>query len=180
MFFRPGTRYRTQSEKDPHYQRRLRMRRRQIESSDERSRYLINFLIFYIKNFIMNNQFFHRSPSPDRRKFINAKSKIQTLNKPKVKIVTYDADLSMDSLNSAIIPLRTDKNGRIIIEENKCEHNDKIRLNAHINDVENIKELQNENFNIWCGQEILSKLSTLKNVFTLCYMLVICFNILIF
>ena len=29
----------------------------------------------------MNNQFFHRSPSPDRRKFINAKSKIQTLNK---------------------------------------------------------------------------------------------------
>lgn len=138
---RPGTRYRTQSEKDPHYQRRLRMRRRQIESSDERS----------------------RSPSPDRRKFINTKSKIQTLNKPKVKIVTYDADLSMDSLNSAIIPLRTDKNGRIIIEENKCEHNDKIRLNAHINDVENIKELQNENSNIWCGQEILSKLSTLKN-----------------
>lgn len=43
MFFRPGTRYRTQSEKDPHYQRRLRMRRRQIESSDERSRYLIDF-----------------------------------------------------------------------------------------------------------------------------------------
>lgn len=156
------------------------MRRRQIESSDERSRYLIDFfLIFYIKNFIMNNQFFHRSPSPDRRKFINTKSKIRTLNKSKVKIATYDADLSMDSLNSTIIPLRTDKNGRIIIEENKCEHNDKIRLNTHINDVENIKELQNGNSNIWCGQEILSKLSTLKNVYTLCYMLVIYFNILV-
>lgn len=156
------------------------MRRRQIESSDERSRYLIDFfLIFYIKNFIMNNQFFHRSPSPDRRKFINTKSKIRTLNKSKVKIATYDADLSMDSLNSTIIPLRTDKNGRIIIEENKCEHNDKIRLNTHINDVENIKELQNGNSNIWCGQEILSKLSTLKNVYTLYYMLVICFNILV-
>lgn len=59
MFFRPGTRYRTQSEKDPHYQRRLRMRRRQIESSDERSRYLINFLIFYIKNFIINSSIDH-------------------------------------------------------------------------------------------------------------------------
>jgi len=34
----PGTRYRTQSEKDPHYQRRMRLRRRQIESSDEGSR----------------------------------------------------------------------------------------------------------------------------------------------
>ncbi|OAD56695.1 Reticulocyte-binding protein 2 like protein a, partial [Eufriesea mexicana] len=37
---RPGTRYRTQSEKDPHYQRRLRLRKRQVESSDERSRYI--------------------------------------------------------------------------------------------------------------------------------------------
>lgn len=105
---------------------------------------------------------------------MNTKSKIRTLNKS--KIVTYDADLSMDSLNSTIIPLRTDKNGRIIIEENKCEHNDKILLNAHINDVENIKESQNENSNIWCGQEILSKLSTLKNVCTLCYK---CFNIIL-
>ncbi|XP_032664253.1 mitogen-activated protein kinase kinase kinase kinase 4 isoform X3 [Odontomachus brunneus] len=34
----PGTRYRTQSEKDPHYQRRLRLRRRRVESSDEGSR----------------------------------------------------------------------------------------------------------------------------------------------
>ncbi|XP_014476393.1 PREDICTED: putative uncharacterized protein DDB_G0271982 isoform X2 [Dinoponera quadriceps] len=35
---RPGTRYRTQSEKDPHYQRRLRLGRRRVESSDEGSR----------------------------------------------------------------------------------------------------------------------------------------------
>lgn len=34
----PGTRYRTQSEKDPHYQRRMRLRRNRVESSDEGSR----------------------------------------------------------------------------------------------------------------------------------------------
>ncbi|XP_053989562.1 uncharacterized protein LOC128882029 isoform X2 [Hylaeus volcanicus] len=120
---RPGTRYRTQSEKDPHYQRRMRMRRRQVESSDERS----------------------RSPSPDRRKLVNMKTKIRT-NRRKVKGDSYDADLSMDSLNS-IVPLRTDKNGRIHVQDNKCERNDK----------------ENENSNVWCGQEILSKLSSLKN-----------------
>ncbi|XP_033176692.1 histone-lysine N-methyltransferase, H3 lysine-79 specific [Bombus impatiens] len=137
---RPGTRYRTQSEKDPHYQRRLRLRRRQVESSDERS----------------------RSPSPDRRKFMNIKSKIRTLNRSKLKVDNYDADLSMDSLNS-IIPLRTDKNGRITIEENRNEQSDKARLsNVHINNTDN-KGSRNDNSNIWCGQEILSKLSTLKN-----------------
>ncbi|XP_029032751.1 myb-like protein X [Osmia bicornis bicornis] len=125
---RPGTRYRTQSEKDPHYQRRLRMRRRLVESSDERS----------------------RSPSPDGRKLIDIKSKLRMINKPKTKIDSYDADLSMDSLNS-IIPLRTDKNGRITIEENRCRRNDKARSD------------NNDNPNIWCGQDILSKLSTLKN-----------------
>ncbi|XP_043527675.1 uncharacterized protein LOC122538024 isoform X1 [Frieseomelitta varia] len=138
---RPGTRYRTQSEKDPHYQRRLRMRRRQVESSDERS----------------------RSPSPDRRKFLNIKSKIRALSRPKLKVDSYDADLSMDSLNS-IVPLRTDKNGRITIEEARCEQNDKTRLgNARTNNTDDIKKSPNENSNIWCGQEILSKLSTLKN-----------------
>ncbi|CAK9822963.1 hypothetical protein ANTRET_LOCUS1392 [Anthophora retusa] len=137
---RPGTRYRTQSEKDPHYQRRLRMRKRQVVSSDEHS----------------------RSPSPERRKFINVKSKIQTLNRSKVKVDSYDADLSMDSLNS-IIPLRTDKNGRIIVEH-KYEQNDKTQLeNDCIDEADNIKESRNENSNVWCGQEILSKLSTLKN-----------------
>lgn len=114
----------------------------------------------------MNNQisFSRRSPSPDRRKFLNIKSKIRTLSRPKVKLDSYDADLSMDSLNS-IIPLRTDKNGRIIIEESKCDQSDKTRLsNAHINNTDNIKESQSGNSNPWCGQEILSKLSTLKNV----------------
>ncbi|CAD1469900.1 unnamed protein product, partial [Heterotrigona itama] len=139
---RPGTRYRTQSEKDPHYQRRLRMRRRQVESSDERS----------------------RSPSPDRRKFLNIKSKIRALNRPKLKVDNYDADLSMDSLNS-IIPLRTDKNGRLTIEDTRCEQNDKTRQlgNARTDNTDDIKKSVNENSNIWCGQEILSKLSTLKN-----------------
>ncbi|XP_026666640.1 histone-lysine N-methyltransferase, H3 lysine-79 specific isoform X2 [Ceratina calcarata] len=138
---RPGTRYRTQSEKDPHYQRRLRMRRRQIESSDERS----------------------RSPSPDRRKFINVKSKIRTLNRPKAKVDNYDADLSMDSLNS-VIPLRIDKNGRLTIEENKYDENDKATLgNDHIDESSNVSDSQNKNYDVWCGNEILSKLSTLKN-----------------
>ncbi|KAK1129821.1 hypothetical protein K0M31_019530 [Melipona bicolor] len=107
-----------------------------------------------------------RSPSPDRRKFLNIKSKIRALNRPKLKIDNYDdADLSMDSLNS-IIPLRTDKNGRITIEEARCEQSDKARLgNARTNNnADDIKKSQNENSNIWCGQEILSKLSTLKNV----------------
>ncbi|XP_076390526.1 uncharacterized protein LOC100876353 isoform X1 [Megachile rotundata] len=138
---RPGTRYRTQSEKDPHYQRRLRMRRRQVESSDERS----------------------RSPSPDRRKLINVKSKLRMINKPKTKVDSYDADLSMDSLNS-IIPLRTDKNGRITIEESRCDRSDKIRTdNNRVHGIDNIRESENDNSNIWCGQEILSKLSSLKN-----------------
>ncbi|XP_076292440.1 uncharacterized protein LOC143214847 isoform X1 [Lasioglossum baleicum] len=138
---RPGTRYRTQSEKDPHYQRRMRMRRRQVESSDERS----------------------RSPSPDRRKLTNTKSKIRSLNRQKVKLDSYDADLSMDSLNS-IIPLRTDKNGRITIEDNRCERSDKVRsMNDRLNETDNVRQSEHENSNVWCGQEILSKLSTLKN-----------------
>ncbi|CAL7946778.1 unnamed protein product [Xylocopa violacea] len=138
---RPGTRYRTQSEKDPHYQRRLRMRRRQIESSDERS----------------------RSPSPDRRKMINVKSKIRALSRPKTKADNYDADLSMDNLN-CIVPLRIDKNGRLTIEDNKWQQNDKTTSsNDHISEASNINESRNENKNVWCGQEILSKLTTLKN-----------------
>ncbi|KAF7992063.1 hypothetical protein HCN44_001388 [Aphidius gifuensis] len=105
---RPGTRYRTQSEKDPHYQRRLRMRRRRIESSDDRS----------------------RSPSSERRKINNIKLKIRNLTRRNIKNNHSDADLSMDSLNS-IVPLRIDENGRInvhnnelIIEKNKI--NDKV------------------------------------------------------
>lgn len=94
---------------------------------------------------------------------MNIKSKIRTLNRSKLKVDNYDADLSMDSLNS-IVPLRTDKNGRITIEENRSEQSDKARLNnVHINNTDN-KGSRNDDSNIWCGQEILSKLSTLKNV----------------
>lgn len=121
---RPGTRYRTQSEKDPHYQRRLRLRRRQVESSDERS----------------------RSPSPDRRKLSNLKSKPRNIGRRRVKLDSYDADLSMDSLNS-IVPLRVDKHGRINVEEDRRER----------------KKSENRNPNVWCGREILSKLSSLRN-----------------
>ncbi|XP_076634722.1 uncharacterized protein LOC143348424 [Colletes latitarsis] len=118
---RPCTRYRTQSEKDPHYQRRLRMRRR-VESSDERS----------------------RSPSLDRRKSI--KLKIRPTRR-KIKPESYDADLSMDSLNS-IVRLRTDEDGLTNIETHKYE-------------PKNL-ESRNETSSVWDGEEILSKLSSLK------------------
>nr|XP_012218238.1 PREDICTED: histone-lysine N-methyltransferase, H3 lysine-79 specific [Linepithema humile] len=131
---RPGTRYRTQSEKDPHYQRRLRLRRRQVESSDEGS----------------------RSPSPDRRKSNNGKSKNRNTMRRKAKLESYDADLSMDSLNS-VVPLRIDKNGKINIEERV----EKVRPNNACNDASRTK--QSDNDNVWCGQEILSKLSSLKS-----------------
>ncbi|XP_076235093.1 uncharacterized protein LOC143179664 [Calliopsis andreniformis] len=136
---RPGTRYRTQSEKDPHYQRRLRMRRRQVESSDERS----------------------RSPSPDRRKLINLKPISRTISKHRVKLDSYDADLSMDSLNS-VVQLRNDKKGSVIIED-KTGRNKTQTGNNRISEIDNVKQSETENSNIWCGQEILSKLSTLKN-----------------
>ncbi|KAG5310561.1 CCD66 protein, partial [Acromyrmex insinuator] len=131
---RPGTRYRTQSEKDPHYQRRLRLRRRQIESSDEGS----------------------RSPSPDRRKSNNGKSKSRSTIRRKAKPENYDADLSMDSLNS-VVPLRIDKNGKINIEN----HAEKSRSG---NDMSHTKKTDEDSSNIWCGQEILSKLSSLRSV----------------
>ncbi|XP_011635813.1 trichohyalin [Pogonomyrmex barbatus] len=129
---RPGTRYRTQSEKDPHYQRRLRLRRRRVESSDEGS----------------------RSPSPDRRKLNNSKSKNRSIIRRKVKVENYDADLSMDSLNS-VIPLRIDKNGKIHIEE-------RVEKLQSENDTNQAKRSDN-NSNVWCGQEILSKLSSLRS-----------------
>ncbi|XP_070168627.1 myb-like protein X [Polyergus mexicanus] len=129
---RPGTRYRTQSEKDPHYQRKLRLRRRQVESSDEGS----------------------RSPSPDRRK-----SKNRNIIRRKAKLENYDADLSMDSLNS-IVPLRIDKNGKINIED-RAEK--KIRSDNASCNVNRAKRSNNDNSNVWCGQEILSKLSSLRS-----------------
>ncbi|KYN43034.1 hypothetical protein ALC56_02514, partial [Trachymyrmex septentrionalis] len=131
---RPGTRYRTQSEKDPHYQRRLRLRRRQIESSDEGS----------------------RSPSPDRRKSNNGKSKSRSTIRRKAKPENYDADLSMDSLNS-VVPLRIDKNGKINIEN----HAEKSQSG---NNMSHTKKTDEDSSNIWCGQEILSKLSSLRSV----------------
>ncbi|XP_071638242.1 uncharacterized protein [Temnothorax longispinosus] len=130
---RPGTRYRTQSEKDPHYQRRLRLRRRQIESSDEGS----------------------RSPSPDRRKSSNGKSKSRNTVRRKAKPENYDADLSMDSLNS-VVPLRIDKDGKINIEERA----EKLRSK---NDANHAKRPDDDSSNVWCGQEILSKLTSLRS-----------------
>lgn len=100
-----------------------------------------------------------RSPSPDRRKSNNGKSKNRSTIRRKAKFENYDADLSMDSLNS-VVPLRIDKNGRINIEERA----EKIRLSNACNDASRTKQSDNDNSNVWCGQEILSKLSSLKSV----------------
>jgi len=62
----------------------------------------------------------------------------------------------MDSLNS-IVPLRIDKDGKINIEE----HPGKSRLK---NDASHAKRSDDDGSNVWCGQEILSKLSSLRNV----------------
>ncbi|XP_023289120.1 myb-like protein X [Orussus abietinus] len=137
---RPGTRYRTQSEKDPHYQRRLRLRRRQVETSDEGS----------------------RSPSLDRRKPITAKPKTRGTARRKLKIDSYDGDLSMDSLTS-IVPLRIDKNGRVTVEPLKINPRDKSRgREANEKDRITIEEI-NEHSDSWCGRDILSQLASLRN-----------------
>jgi len=99
----------------------------------------------------------NRSPSPDRRKSNNGKSKNRNTTRRKAKLENYDADLSMDSLNS-VVPLRIDKNGKINIEE----RTEKVRPNNACNNANRIK--QSDNDNVWCGQEILSKLSSLKSV----------------
>ncbi|XP_034935879.1 myb-like protein X [Chelonus insularis] len=136
---RPGTRYRTQSEKDPHYQRRMRLRRRRVESSDERS----------------------RSPSPDRRKMTNIKSKIPNPIHRKSKLDNYDADMSMDSLNS-VVPLRVNEHGQIIVQTDKTTNNSRLIGNCRSED--DVKGIEfNEKNKMWCGQEILSQLNSLKN-----------------
>lgn len=138
---RPGTRYRTQSEKDPHYQRRMsmRLRRRRTESSDEGS----------------------RSPSPDLRKNNNSKQKSRILTRRKAKLDSYDADLSMDSLNSTI-PLRFDEHGRINIVEHRNEHGNINKYSQSSNYQSNLLQ-ENVDTKNWCGQEILSHLSSLRN-----------------
>ncbi|XP_015117375.1 uncharacterized protein LOC107041367 [Diachasma alloeum] len=131
---RPGTRYRTQSEKDPHYQRRLRLRRRRVESSDERS----------------------RSPSPNRRKSTNQKSKPRNSTRRKVKLEHYDADLSMDSLNS-VVPLRITEHGRIQLMD------DKVVTSAGDSRNEDDKLEPTRKLDLWCGEQILSQLTALRN-----------------
>lgn len=99
----------------------------------------------------------NRSPSPDRRKSNNGKSKNRNTVRHKAKLENYDADLSMDSLNS-VVPLRIDKNGKINIEERV----EKVRPSNARDDASRTKQLDNDD--VWCGQEILSKLSSLKSV----------------
>lgn len=81
----------------------------------------------------------------------------------KLKVDSYDADLSMDSLNS-VVPLRIDRNGKINIEINPNNRNHKRLLDTnHMNEIEGKPE--NKQSNIWCGREILEKLNSLRNVY---------------
>lgn len=75
---------------------------------------------------------------------------------------SYDADLSMDSLNSTI-PLRFDENGRINIVEHRNEHGNINKYSQSSNYQSNILK-DNVDSQNWCGQEILSHLSSLRNV----------------
>ncbi|XP_014228614.1 probable inactive serine/threonine-protein kinase bub1 [Trichogramma pretiosum] len=191
---RPGTRYRTQSEKDPHYQRRMRLmtrhhRSRRTETSDEGC----------------SSDFYRRSPSPvvasSRRPLRKQQQQQQpqqqhssgvgnnnTIVKAKLSrnsvlarrsgdnkrrsddvrrnVADYnndnendnvDDDYSMDSLTS-LVPLQTDKNGRINIQ--RLDDVDSSSYNNNTNDR-----------NVWCGgsggggggSDLLSHLTSLRN-----------------
>lgn len=112
-------------------------------------------------NYEIKDQIFitSRSPSPDRRKSNNCKTKSRNAVRRKAKLESYDADLSMDSLNS-IVPLRIDKNGKINIEDCRRQN----RAEEARGEVNRAKCSDNDNPNVWCGREILSKLSSLKSV----------------
>lgn len=71
----------------------------------------------------------------------------------------------MDSLNS-IVPLRVDKTGRINIENNKDERKSKSRSTEILNNDDKIVSIKegNKKLENWCGREILSQLTTLRNV----------------
>uniref|UniRef100_A0ABD2WMR9 CCDC66 domain-containing protein n=1 Tax=Trichogramma kaykai TaxID=54128 RepID=A0ABD2WMR9_9HYME len=177
---RPGTRYRTQSEKDPHYQRRMRLmtrRSRRIETSDEGC----------------SSDFYRRSPSPvvasrrpareqrrqqqhsggvanndtivkaklSRNSVIARRSGDEPRSDVRRNAADYndnendnvDDDYSMDSLTS-LVPLQTDKNGRINIQR--------------LDDVDSSSYDNNTNDrNVWCGaaggSDLLSHLTSLRN-----------------
>lgn len=88
----------------------------------------------------------------------NLKSKIRNSIQRKSKRDNYDADLSMDSLNS-VVPLRVNEHGRIIVQMNKSDNS------LHIKDDDKRIETNNKNkLNLWCEQDILTQLASLKNV----------------
>lgn len=115
--------------------------------------------LFLLKLFYNITNLYHRSPSPDRRKSNNGKLKSRNTIRRKAKHENYDADLSMDSLNS-VVPLRIDKNGKINIE-NRSE---KVSSNTYNDKAGHAKRSETDTSNVWCGQEILSKLSSLRSV----------------
>lgn len=68
---------------------------------------------------------------------------------------SYDADMSMDSFNS-VVPLRIDEHGRINVQLNKNN-------NCRMDDNER-NQSSNRQMNIWCNEDILTQLASLKNV----------------
>lgn len=74
---------------------------------------------------------------------------------------SYDADLSMDSLNS-VVPLRIHQSAKINVENNTSDRNHKCSIDTdHMNVIK--RKPENKQSNIWCGREILEKLNSLRN-----------------
>ena len=97
----------------------------------------------------------NRSPSPNRRK--SCIQKTRNSRRRKVKVDCYDADLSMDSLNS-VVPLRVDEHGRINVLPEDNKHRSKAQRK------EENKMRNDEKLDVWCGQQILTQLASLRNV----------------
>lgn len=95
------------------------------------------------------------------------KSKIRNAIQRKSKADNYDADLSMDSLNSAV-PLRVNEHGRIIVQMNKSNNNLRVKDDFKTDDEDKRVDSNTKNkLNLWCEHEILSELASLKNVRTM-------------
>lgn len=101
---------------------------------------------------------------------INIKSKLRNLTRRKIKHENYDADLSMDSLNS-VIPLKIDEHGRINIHQIENNNNNNIKLNEIANndvsilmEKKEIKNQINDKVDLWCEHDIISQLLSLRNV----------------
>lgn len=63
----------------------------------------------------------------------------------------------MDSLNS-VVPLRVDEHGRISVLHGENKRRNKTERG------EDTEARSDEKFDVWCGQEILAQLASLRSV----------------